>query len=78
MEAQSDGPRVVCALVCLSQARDMMLEATDTKEAPWYIVRSDESAAPAELYFAPSRSDSLQEDATGQDQAPETLHQGAV
>ena len=25
-----------------SQARDMMLEATDTLEAPWYIVRSDD------------------------------------
>ena len=25
-----------------SQARDMMLEATDTEDAPWYIVRSDD------------------------------------
>ncbi|MET0516749.1 MAG: polyphosphate kinase 2 [Nitrospiraceae bacterium] len=25
-----------------SQARDMMLEATDTKHAPWYLVRSDD------------------------------------
>jgi hypothetical protein len=25
-----------------SRARDMMLEATDTKESPWYIVRSDD------------------------------------
>jgi polyphosphate kinase 2 (PPK2 family) len=25
-----------------SRARDMMLEATDTKYAPWYIVRSDD------------------------------------
>jgi polyphosphate kinase 2 len=25
-----------------SRARDMMLEATDTAEAPWYIVRSDD------------------------------------
>jgi polyphosphate kinase 2 len=25
-----------------SQARDMMLETTDIKEAPWYIVRSDD------------------------------------
>jgi polyphosphate kinase 2 len=25
-----------------SHARDMMLEATDTKEAPWHIVRSDD------------------------------------
>ena len=24
-----------------SQARDQMLKATDTKEAPWYIIRSD-------------------------------------
>jgi polyphosphate kinase 2 (PPK2 family) len=25
-----------------SRARDMMLEATDTRESPWYIVRSDD------------------------------------
>ena len=25
-----------------SRARDMMLEATDTKHAPWYILRSDD------------------------------------
>jgi polyphosphate kinase 2 len=25
-----------------SRARDMMLEATDTKESPWYLVRSDD------------------------------------
>jgi hypothetical protein len=25
-----------------SRARDEMLEATDTKDAPWYIVRSDD------------------------------------
>src|SRR5262249_43981000 len=25
-----------------SRARDMMLDATDTEEAPWYIVRSDD------------------------------------
>lgn len=25
-----------------SRARDMMLEATDTKHAPWYVVRSDD------------------------------------
>jgi polyphosphate kinase 2 len=25
-----------------SKARDMMLEATDTKDAPWYLVRSDD------------------------------------
>jgi predicted component of type VI protein secretion system len=25
-----------------SQARDLMLEATDTKHAPWYIVRTDD------------------------------------
>jgi polyphosphate kinase len=27
-----------------SRARDMMLEATDTEDAPWYIVRSDDKA----------------------------------
>ena len=25
-----------------SRARDLMLEATDTAHAPWYIVRSDD------------------------------------
>ena len=25
-----------------SRARDMMLDATDTKDAPWHIVRSDD------------------------------------
>jgi hypothetical protein len=25
-----------------SRARDLMLKATDTKHAPWYIVRSDD------------------------------------
>jgi hypothetical protein len=25
-----------------SRARDMMLQATDTRDAPWYIVRSDD------------------------------------
>jgi polyphosphate kinase 2 (PPK2 family) len=25
-----------------SKARDMMLDATDTKQAPWYIIRSDD------------------------------------
>lgn len=28
-----------------SRARDLMLEATDTKHAPWYIVRSDDKNA---------------------------------
>jgi polyphosphate kinase len=27
-----------------SRARDLMLEATDTKQAPWYIVRSDDKS----------------------------------
>src|SRR5438874_7576727 len=27
-----------------SRARDMMLDATDTKDAPWYVVRSDDKA----------------------------------
>ena len=28
-----------------SRARDLMLKATDTKAAPWYIVRSDDKKA---------------------------------
>ena len=27
-----------------SRARDMMLEATDSKDAPWHIVRSDDKS----------------------------------
>ena len=27
---------------CADRARDLMLEATDTEDAPWYIVRSDD------------------------------------
>ena len=42
METEPDGPRVVCRWYAYSRARDMMLEATDTKDAPWYIVRSDD------------------------------------
>jgi polyphosphate kinase 2 (PPK2 family) len=35
-----------------SRARDQMLEATDSKHAPWYVVRSDDKKNAAELYYA--------------------------
>ena len=42
METQPDGRGVVDPLVRLFSRRDRMLEATDTEDAPWYIVRSDD------------------------------------
>ena len=43
VEAQPDGPAVARSRwYDYSRARDQMLEATDTKHAPWYILRSDD------------------------------------
>ena len=42
VEAQPDGPAVAQRWFEYSRARDMMLKATDTKHAPWYILRSDD------------------------------------
>ena len=42
VEALTDGPRVLAALVQYSRARDRMFQATDTEHAPWYILRSDD------------------------------------
>ena len=42
VEAQPDGPAVAQPWFDYSRARDMMLKATDTKHAPWYILRSDD------------------------------------
>jgi polyphosphate kinase len=36
----------------------MMLDATDTDTAPWYIVQSDEESAP-QVYLAPPEADFL-------------------
>jgi polyphosphate kinase 2 len=42
-----------------SRARDMMLEATDTKHAPWHIVRSDDETGASQLYLAPPEPHSV-------------------
>ena len=42
VEAQPDGPASRERWYEYSRARDVMLEATDTDFAPWYIVRSDD------------------------------------
>ena len=45
-----------------SRARDMMLKATDTSHAPWYIVRSDDKKrARLELHLLLARFDSSEE-----------------
>jgi polyphosphate kinase 2 len=41
-----------------SRARDMMLKATDTKHAPWYIVRSDDKKSARLNCIAPFEPDS--------------------
>ena len=42
VEAEPDGPRVVRRWYDFSAARDLMLEATDSKQSPWHILRSDD------------------------------------
>jgi polyphosphate kinase 2 (PPK2 family) len=42
-----------------SRARDMMLVATDTEEAPWHIVRSDDKRRALELHLPSSEPDPL-------------------
>ena len=42
MEAQPDGPSVAQRWFDYSRARDLMFDATDTKHAPWYVLRSDD------------------------------------
>ena len=44
-----------------SRARDAMFAATDTLEAPWYVIDSeDQEAGAAELPRAPAQPDPLQ------------------
>ena len=42
MEAQPHRPESRRRWYDYSRARDLMLEATDTKHAPWHVVRSDD------------------------------------
>lgn len=62
-----------------SRARDLMLKATDSKHAPWYIVRSGRQAAgAAQLHFAHPVIDPVQEIAQGEDQDSQALEQTKV
>ncbi len=61
-----------------SQARDMMPEATDTKAAPWYIVRSDDKRRALKLHIAPPQPGSLQGGASRKNQTPEAIAQEGV
>ena len=50
-----------------SRARDLMLDATDTDAAPWYIVRADDKKAGAtQLHLSPTEHHSLQRGPQGE------------
>ena len=62
-----------------SRARDMMLEATDTKCAPWYILRSDDKKrARLNCIRAHPGPDPLQESAAREGQAARALDEGRL
>jgi hypothetical protein len=61
-----------------SRARDMMLKATDTKWAPWHILRSDDKKRAPELHRAPAEADSLQGCAAEEDQITQALYEGRL
>ncbi len=62
-----------------SRARDMMLEATDTEDAPWHIVRSDDKRrARLNCICAPSQPDSLRRGTSGQSETPQAIAQRGV
>jgi hypothetical protein len=61
-----------------SRARDMMLDATDTDDAPWHIVRSDDKRRAAELHLAPAQPDPLRGSAPGEGEAAQAIDQRGV
>ena len=61
-----------------SRARDVMLKKTDTKAAPWYVVRSDDKRAAAQRHLAPALDDPPQEALEPKSQAPTALHERRV
>ena len=62
-----------------SKARDMMLERTDTDDAPWYIVRNDDKRRASPQRHRPHPgADPLQADRQGQGQAAVAFGQAAV
>ena len=59
-----------------SRARDMMLEATDTKQAPWHILRSDDKKrARLNVHFTPAHTDPSQEGARTEVQASQAFQE---
>ena len=62
-----------------SRARDMMLKATDTKHAPWYLVRSDDKKrARLNCISHLLQSDSLQAIAARESEATQTIEQAQI
>ena len=62
-----------------SRARDMMLKATDTKHAPWYILRSDDKKrARLNCIAHILESHPVQESAAREGQAAEALDEGRL
>ena len=62
-----------------SRARDVMLEATDTEYAPWYIVTIGRQAPSApQLHQPPARPDPLQEGAAQEGEAPQAVEEGRL
>ena len=62
-----------------SRARDMMLKATDTKWAPWYILRFGRQEARAPQLHPPHpEPDSVQESAAREGQAAQALDEGRL
>ena len=62
-----------------SRARDRMLEATDTKHAPWYILRSDDKRRARLNCLAPHPPPhSLQEGAARSREVAQTLDEGSL
>src|SRR6516164_7189207 len=61
-----------------SRARDIMLEATDTEYAPWYIVPSDDKRRAPQLHLSPARPDPLQETAAEKGASAPALNAGCV
>ena len=62
-----------------SKARDIMLKATDTKFAPWHIVRSDDKRrARTQLHFAYPENGSGGQNAALKSQTAPALEQGQI
>ncbi len=61
-----------------SLARDRMLDATDTEDAPWHIVRSDDKKRPPQLHQPHPEEHPLRETAPPRDHAPLALQEARL